>query len=91
MWSRDRRSSSHPEVERRSGSPTALESLAVRTPAKTFGDLPLHRDERGNAMTEYALILALIAVVAFGLVGAVGDATLDLYTDISNVVHDLIG
>ena len=41
-------------------------------------------------MVEYALILALIAVVAFGLVGAVGDATVDLYSDITDVVHDLL-
>ena len=42
-------------------------------------------------MVEYALILVLIAVVAFGIVGAVGDATLDLYTDIGDAIDAIFG
>jgi Flp pilus assembly pilin Flp len=61
----------------------------VRRPTKTE-NFPDCRGESGVAMTEYALILALITVVAFGLVGAVGDATVDLYTDIADVVHTLL-
>ena len=42
-------------------------------------------------MVEYALILVLIAVVAFGIVGAVGDATLDLSTDIGDAIDAIFG
>ena len=38
-------------------------------------------------MVEYSLILALVAVVAFGLVGAVGNETVDLYTKIGDAIH----
>lgn len=64
----------------------------MRKPANTpSDDFPRIRDEGGVAMVEYALILFLIAVVAFGLVGAVGNATLDLYSDIGNAVHEIFG
>ena len=42
-------------------------------------------------MVEYSLILALIAVVAFGLVGAVGDAAVDLYTEAADAIHTMLG
>jgi Flp pilus assembly pilin Flp len=80
----------HParSVERRStGSYRTEEVTAVRARADTRRNFSHLRDARGQAMVEYALILALIAVIAFGLVGAVGDATVDLYTDIGNEIH----
>jgi Flp pilus assembly pilin Flp len=68
------------------------EVTAVRRPAHPRLRHPLGhtielRDERGTAMVEYSLILALVAVVAFGLVGAVGQETLDIYTRIGNAIH----
>ena len=68
-----------------------MESLAVRHPANPPGELPRHRDENGQGMVEYALILFLVAIVGLALVGAVGEDTLDLYTDISNAVHAILG
>jgi Flp pilus assembly pilin Flp len=68
------------------------EVTAVRRPAHPrhlhpTGHTIELRDERGTAMVEYSLVLALVAVVAFGLVGAVGQETLDIYTRIGNAIH----
>lgn len=78
----------HParSVERRSnGSYRIKEITAVRVQTdSTPNDF---RDERGQAMIEYSLILALVAVVAFGLVGAIGIDTNNLYTGIRDAIH----
>jgi Flp pilus assembly pilin Flp len=88
MWSRGRRSPSQARsVERRHGFFRTSEVTAVRQPAHPKRRIIDPRDERGTAMVEYSLILALIAVVAFGLVGAVGNETVDLYTKIGDAIH----
>lgn len=48
------------------------------------------RDERGAAMVEYSLLLALVALVAFSVASAVGADALNLYTQIGNAIHDLL-
>jgi Flp pilus assembly pilin Flp len=67
------------------------EVTAVRRSAHPKGRIIDPRDERGVAMVEYSLILALVAVVAFGLVGAVGSETLDIYTKIGDAIHAFFG
>jgi Flp pilus assembly pilin Flp len=42
-------------------------------------------------MVEYSLLLALVALLGFGLAGAVGADTLDLYTQIGDAIHELVG
>ena len=42
------------------------------------------RDEEGQALVEYALILALIAVVSIVILGTLGDQVAQVFTDISN-------
>lgn len=69
------------------GSLRTREVTAVLRPAHRTGQDIHYRDEAGQAMVEYALIVALVAVVAFGLVGAVGQETLDIYTRIGNAIH----
>jgi len=69
------------------GSFRTREVTAVRRPAHPIWHVIQNRDERGTAMVEYSLILALVSVVAFGLVGAVGNETLDIYTRIGNAIH----
>lgn len=69
------------------GSFRTREVTAVRRAAHLIGHTIQYREERGTAMVEYSLILALVAVVAFGLVGAVGNETLDIYTKIGNAIH----
>jgi Flp pilus assembly pilin Flp len=66
------------------------EVTAVRRPVDIRRKFTHLRDEAGVAMVEYSLIIALIAVVAFGLVGAVGDATIDLYTDIRDAIDSRV-
>jgi Flp pilus assembly pilin Flp len=82
-------------LEVSSGGPTGSyrtrEVTAVAALAKRRWKFTHYHDERGAAMVEYSLIVALIAVVAFGLVGAVGDATVDLYTETRDAIHALIG
>jgi len=45
--------------------------------------LNLIRDEEGASMIEYALLLALIAVVCVGAVTLIGNATSGKYTETS--------
>jgi Flp pilus assembly pilin Flp len=88
MWSRGRRSSSPLGVlSGGTGFFRTSEVTAVRQPAHPKRRIIDPRQERGTAMVEYSLILALIAVVAFGLVGAVGNETVDLYTKIGDAIH----
>lgn len=44
------------------------------------------KDEEGQGMTEYALILALIAVVVIGILGALGTSVSDVFTTISGAI-----
>jgi Flp pilus assembly pilin Flp len=82
----------HParSVERRSnGSYRTKEITAVRVHTDiTPNDF---RDERGQAMIEYSLIVALVTVVAFGLVGAIGIDTSNLYAGIRDEIHAIFG
>lgn len=42
----------------------------------------LHRDERGAAMVEYAIVTAVIAVVALSAAQALGTAVTGVFNDI---------
>lgn len=44
--------------------------------------LPKETTERGASLVEYALLLALIAVVCIGAVTFLGNATADSYSDL---------
>ena len=44
------------------------------------------QDEKGAAMAEYALLLALIAVVALIAVGTTGQGVSTKFTDVSNAL-----
>jgi pilus assembly protein Flp/PilA len=44
----------------------------------------LVRDEEGQGLAEYALILVLIAVVVIGVLGTLGDEIKSVFTDITN-------
>ncbi|MFL6287275.1 MAG: Flp family type IVb pilin [Actinomycetes bacterium] len=63
----------------------------MRIPAITRQSVTSYRDERGNAMVEYALIIFLISIV--GLVGlsAVGGASLHLYDVIGDALAEIFG
>ncbi len=43
----------------------------------------LHRDERGAAMVEYAIVTAVIAVVALTAAQALGNAVTGVFDDIT--------
>lgn len=47
------------------------------------------RDENGQGMVEYALILALIAVVVIAAVTAFGQGVRNLYSSSANQLPDL--
>jgi pilus assembly protein Flp/PilA len=42
------------------------------------------RDEEGATATEYAVMLALIIVIALGAISALGDKVSQTFTDIEN-------
>lgn len=44
----------------------------------------LDRDERGASLVEYALLLALIAVVCVGAVSVLGDSTGEPYSQLGS-------
>lgn len=46
------------------------------------------KDQRGQAMSEYALILALIAIVAIGAIALFGDNVLALFTEANDAISD---
>ncbi len=46
----------------------------------------LHRDERGAAMVEYAIVTAVIAVVALTAAQALGNAVTDVFNDITTAL-----
>lgn len=46
--------------------------------------MPRARDERGASLVEYALLIALIAVVLIGAVSTFGESVGNMYTDTSD-------
>ena len=49
----------------------------------------LHRDERGAAMVEYAIVTAVIAVVALTAAQALGTALTDVFDDITTALEGI--
>ena len=49
----------------------------------------LHRDERGAAMVEYAIVTAVIAVVALTAAQALGNAVTDVFNDITTALEGI--
>lgn len=49
----------------------------------------LHRDERGAAMVEYAIVTAVIAVVALTAAQALGNAVTDIFDDITTALEGI--
>jgi len=47
--------------------------------------------EEGQALVEYALILALVAVVAMGTLEILGGDVRDIFTDIETALDDVAG
>jgi pilus assembly protein Flp/PilA len=46
----------------------------------------LARDERAATAVEYGLIVSLIVLAMIGALGSVADATINMWTDVSNKV-----
>lgn len=44
----------------------------------------LPRDEEGQGLVEYALILLLVAIAVVALLGLLGDQLLDVFSDVAN-------
>ncbi|MCY4640529.1 MAG: Flp family type IVb pilin [Chloroflexi bacterium] len=53
------------------------------------GARALHRDERGAAMVEYAIVTAVIAVVALTAAQALGGALTDVFNDITAALEGI--
>ena len=49
----------------------------------------LHADEGGAAMVEYAIVTAVIAVVALTAAQAIGTSVVDVFTDISTALDGI--
>ena len=49
----------------------------------------LHRDEQGAAMVEYAIVTAVIAVVALTAAQALGNAVTDVFDDITAALQGI--
>ena len=49
----------------------------------------LHGDESGAAMVEYAIVTAVIAVVALTAAQAIGTSVVDVFTDISDALDGI--
>ncbi len=63
-----------------SGITHELETMPEAAPVRSLGGKVA---ERGASLVEYALLLALIAVVCIAAVGALGGATAEPYTDLT--------
>lgn len=48
----------------------------------------LWKDEEGQGMTEYGLILALVAVVAIAGLVILGPAIRDMFTEVGGIIND---
>jgi pilus assembly protein Flp/PilA len=44
----------------------------------------VHRDERGQGLTEYAIILALVAIVVIAILAILGPQIGNLYSRVTN-------
>ena len=49
----------------------------------------LHRDQGGAAMVEYAIVTAVIAVVALAAAQALGQSVVGVFTDISDALDGI--
>ena len=49
----------------------------------------LHSDESGAAMVEYAIVTAVIAVVALTAAQAIGTSVVDVFNDISTALDGI--
>ena len=49
----------------------------------------LHADEGGAAMVEYAIVTAVIAVVALTAAQAIGTSVVEVFTDISDALDGI--
>jgi Flp pilus assembly pilin Flp len=53
--------------------------------------LTRYRAERGSAMVEYALLLALVTLIGIAGLASVGDASKSLYTGIGDALESIFG
>lgn len=92
MWSRDRRTSP-PQGCRAAvyGVLRVEEVAAVRAVQVITRSFTRYRDERGSAMTEYALILALVTIIGMAGLSVVGDASMSLYSGIGDAFEAIFG
>ncbi|HXG41525.1 MAG TPA: Flp family type IVb pilin [Dehalococcoidia bacterium] len=60
--------------------------LVIRHLWAVFG--PASEEEEGQALTEYGLILALIAIAAIGALVLIGTAVAGVLDDIGNCLQD---
>lgn len=51
----------------------------------------LHQDQEGQALVEYALILALVAVVVVVVLVALGSGVHHTLTNVSNAISNSVG
>jgi Flp pilus assembly pilin Flp len=58
---------------------------------RSFTRFTRFRDERGSAMAEYALILALVTLLGIAGLSAVGDASVSLYSGIGDAFEAIFG
>ena len=45
-------------------------------------------EQRGAAMAEYGLLLALVALAAIGILALFGEALVDIFTDATEAIQD---
>lgn len=75
---------------RRGESSTVCSSRRVNMSIKTQIQQFI-RDEEGVTMIEYALLAALIAVVAIGIITTVGGDVVNVFTAISTALQNAVG
>jgi pilus assembly protein Flp/PilA len=66
----------------------ALKSLCIETPAMLQSKLFAIKSQKGVAMLEYALLAALIAVVAIVGLENLGPAISDAFESIGDTIND---
>jgi pilus assembly protein Flp/PilA len=50
----------------------------------------LYRDEEGQGLAEYALILALVSLVVIASLNELGDSLKGIFTGIKNAIPDVV-